>query len=298
MNEKNGVYAEFSEAQRNIVAIAKKTFKDYFPYVILVADILFTILTRLFSAGFQNVFTAAYFISLASNVMAVMFCYTTFVPYGYRKEKLDMPEYGATYKTWMELSRRVRSGLSDTFRTYCRTVAQYERDEKRRMIIENNTMLPWNAYNERYKGLKKTDIDALVKTGELTEDEARAIRKASRVRQREINPVHALSGVRSTHATDAIRADYNRNALSILFKPASMVALSVITSAFVGTWVGVSDLSVVYSMVYSALLIIIASVTGYSKGASNAHVDLDMIKVRALFLEGFFEKNAIAGKTT
>lgn len=298
-DEKNGVYAEFSEAQRKVASFARKTLKDYFPYVILVADILFTVMTRLFRAGFQNVFSPAYFIALASNVMAVMFCYTTFVPYGYRREKLDMPEFANTYTAWMTLSRRVRNGCSELFTAYCRRVAEEERDERRRMLIENKTMIPWSLYLERYKDMKEKELACLVKTGELSADEAAIIRKTNRrIRLHAVNPIHALSGVRSSHATDAIRADVNRNALSIVFKPVTMVLLSIVTTAFVGTWVGVSDLSVIYSMVYSALLIIIASVTGYSKGASNAHADLDMIKVRLLFLETFFEKNAAAGKNS
>lgn len=295
--QKNGVYAEFSEAQRKLVTLTKKTVKDYFPYVMLVADILFTVMTRLFTAGFQNVFTPSYFIALISNVMAVMFCYTTFVPYGHRREKIDMPEYGSTYRAWMELSRRVRSGLSEAFTAYCRRVAEEEREDARRMLIENKTMIPWAVYVERYRDMKPSKLASLAKTGELTKAEAAVIRKAnSRVKLREVNPVHALSGVRATRATDAIRADCNRNILAILFKPVSMVLISIVTTAFVGTWVGVSDLSVIYSMVYSAILIIIASVTGYSKGAANAHADLDMIKIRLLFLETFFEKNAAEGK--
>ncbi|MBQ7314407.1 MAG: hypothetical protein IJW83_00140 [Clostridia bacterium] len=296
-NKNQSVYEDFSETSRTAMSIAKKTVKDYFPFFIMIVDIVFTVLTKFYRTGFDALFSASYFIELASNIMAVMFCYSAFVPYAYDKEKQLMTEYGDTYRQWMGISRRVRHGLNAVFGRYCREKDEEDRTNIRRAFIENHTMIPWAVYLERYAHTKPGMLRAMIRTGELSAGEAKAIKRANRqIKMRATDPVHILCGARPKRNANATR-DVNRNGIAIAMKPVSMILLSVIVTAFSGEYVGLESFSVIYSMIYSVILIIVASFTGYSKGASNARADLDVMKIRVLYLESFFEaKRAIIEK--
>lgn len=284
MNEELTNYAH---KKQELSAFAKKTFRDYYPYFILVFDILFTVASKLFTASLVDFFTADYFINLVTTVATTMLCYSTFLPYGYSTERL-LPEYSASYTRWVELSRKVRNGMTEEFILYCKASVDRERENRRRAIVENNTLISFAVYAENYARLSSKQLKALYREGKLQKNEYRAFLRAnSRLRVKPINPILALSGTKTAEMNDAMRHGGNRNAISIASRPFAMVATSVIFSAFAGRFTGLNSFSAFFAMLYTILMIILSSVLGYSKGSDNAKKELDLVKVRIIFLETF-----------
>ena len=61
---------------------------------------------------------------------------------------------------------------------------------------------------------------------------------------------------------------------------------------FRGAFIGVTDTAVICDIIYIALMIIIASYTGYSAGVTSARREFDKIKGRVFFLEDFLKNKA------
>lgn len=290
MNEKDSLtdfYSQYSETQRKTTEAVVKFVKNCYPYLILLLNVAVLVGSKLFKAWVENPFTPDFFISLATNLLTTMFCYSCFIKYG---EKTEMKNSAliADWKKWETLSAEVRGHRNEEFSKYCRDQVELERAERRNAIISNNTMISPSIYEDKYRKLNTKQIKALVKRGEITKGEAFYIIRANDAHNvKPINPILILSGVKMHHTNDVGRDNYSYSTLSILGKPVVTFLITAAVTMFRGTWIGIGDASAVFDMLYSIILMVISSIMGYSSGANAAYKEHDRIKGRIYFLEKF-----------
>ncbi len=281
-------YSTVANAQNKFTQAVVKFTKDFFPFLILILNILLSLGSKLFKTWLENPFTPDFFISLGTNILATMFCYICFIKYGEDNEKMCSDTYRINVNKWSEMSGIVRSKYSDKFIEYCKRLVDEERDERRHSYIANYTMISVETYEKEYKHKSKAEIKRLVEEGKLSPNEAKYINKANATHKvKPINPILILCGVQTKNINDVGRTGLSNSVVSILSRPLSTFVITACLTMFNGTWVGIGDASAVFDMIYSVLMIVVASFAGYSSGATTAKQTHDKIKGRIYFLERF-----------
>ena len=281
-------YSTVANAQNKFTQAVVKFTKDFFPFLILFLNVLLTLGSKLFKTWLENPFTPDFFISLGTNILTTMFCYVCFIKYGEDNEKLCSDTYSINVNKWSEMSGIVRSKYSDKFIAYCKDLVNEERDERRHSYIANYTMISVETYEKEYKHKSKAEIKTLVEEGKLSPNEAKYINKANATHKvKPINPILILCGVQTKNINDVGRTGLSNSFISIISRPLSTFAITACVTMFKGTWVGIGDASAIFDMIYSVLMIVVASFAGYSSGATTAKQTHDKIKGRIYFLERF-----------
>ena len=286
MNDMNNALESFSTAKSKATAALGNWVREFFPYLILILNVVVTVVSRLFIVELVNPFSADFFITLGNNLLSTTFCYACFTTYGERYTQGTLSAYSANKKTWGEISARVRKRI-DEFVEYCREESKKEREERQRAMICNNTLLDYAEYREKYCRLTRREIRKLVREGSLSRYTARFVIKANNIRVKPIKPLLILCGVQIDHLNEAGRDGIKHSTLSVISRPAIVFVTSTMISMISGKWFGISDPSVIYDMIILALLIIISSVLGFSAGAESAKREHDKIKARIFFLEKY-----------
>ena len=292
----NQLYATINTSQERVKSRIKDFIMQNLIFIVLFFNIVLNIVSKLYNIGFQNPFSVEFFLNLSVSIATSMLTYALFIPFGKNNEKLANPSYKANVSFWGELSDLVRSGYNSLFGAFCKAQLDVEREDKKRAIICNNTLISYEEYLENYKGKTKLYIKTLVNQGKLTRKEARAINRANgnaffnHTKVRPINPVLILSGVRKSQLNDCGRADGSYAMNRLFSRPfvifATNVLINTITTSFAG-----GAANAIFDMFLSVLLIVMASVCGYSTGVTSVRRDNDNIKNRILFLSLFCEKN-------
>ena len=287
-------YTAAANAQSKTTAAIVGWVREFFPYLILILNVLFTIITRLFSAELQNPFSAEFFISLGNNLLSTSFCYICFISYGDRCTKASNTAFSNNLKRWSELSASVRTS-SDEFVDYCRKESEKEREERRTAYIVNNTLISAEKYMKEYRGMNNRQIRSLAREGKITASEAYFIRKANSVKVKPINPLLILCGVNVAHLNEAGRQGMKYSTMSVILRPLIVFGSNALISMITGRWLGFSDPSVIFDMMFLTLLIVLSSVLGYSAGAENARREHDKVKARIFFLEKYNQTEKTQG---
>ena len=281
-------YNKFASEQNKAMQFITAIVRDSLPFLILLINIVASVLMSLFDPSLQNPFSADFFIKLFMNMLTTMVCYSCFVSYGEKNEKLSSEAYANNVKKWGDMSGKVRQNYSDKFMAYCRKQVEMEREEIRHFYILNYTMLALEEYESKYKKLSEDEIDKLVLKGELHRKEAKYIKKANKARYlKPINPILILCGVNKMNLNDVGRDGMNAATAAIVTRPVLMFALSTIGAMLGATWKGIDSASAVFNIIYSVLMIVIASITGYSAGADAGRKEHGKIKARIFFLERY-----------
>lgn len=293
MDEMNNAYSGIAHTSSDFKERMIRTVRDNFAFIILVFNILLRIALELFDASVSNPFTVDFFIKLGTDIATTMFCYVCFISYGAKMEKSTLQAYRNNAALWAQLSEGVRKSHNEAFSEFCRVCAEEEREERRKAIIQNNTMVPYDRFEKEYRGKSKKDIAALVKDGTLDRIDAYYVNKANGViRVKPINPLLILCGVKATSLNDVGRDGISPSTISALSRPVSMFVLSAIIEMLHGAWRGISTGEEVYNMLLSVLMIVISSVVGYSAGVNAARKEHDKIKGRIFFLEKFNQRRS------
>ena len=79
-----------------------------------------------------------------------------------------------------------------------------------------------------------------------------------------------LCGIKVSSLNYAERDGLSPSTISALSRPVSMFILSACIEMLHGAWRGISTGEEIYNMMFSVLMIIIASVMGYSAGVNSA----------------------------
>jgi hypothetical protein len=281
-------YNDFSNKQSRAVALITAVIRDSLPFLILLLNIVVAVLTELYDPELQNPFTLKFFIELFMNTLTTMVCYSCFVKYGEKNEKLGSEAYSKNLAKWGAMSGEVRSHYSDDFIVYCRKQVEKEREDTRHFYILNHTMLTIEEYESKYRSLHEEDIDKLVARGALHRKEAMYIKLANKTGNlKPINPLIILCGVNKMSINDVGRDGMNAATMAILTRPLYMFALTAILSMLNGTPRGIDGASAIFDIVYSVMMIVVASITGFSAGAEAGRKEHDKIKGRIFFLERY-----------
>lgn len=281
-------YNDFSNKQNKAMQLITNVIRDSLPFLILLLNIVVAVMTRLFNTDLQNPFTIDFFIELFTNTLTTMVCYSCFVKYGEKNEKLSSEAYASNLERWKKMSGEVRSQSSDKFIKYCRKQVEIEREDIRHFYILNHTMITLEEYESKYKRLHDEEIDKLVEKGALHPKEAKYIKRANKTRYlKPINPLLILCGVNKLNLNDVGRDGMNAATVAIITRPVYMFLLTTVVTMFSGYWKGLDGASAVFDIIYSVMMIVIASITGYSAGADAGRKEHDKIKGRIFFLERY-----------
>ena len=291
MEDKN-LFSDVNAEKNRIADTIKRTAKNYLPYILLIVNIAFRIVLRLYDTSVVNPFTPVFVLDAITSVISTMFCYIVFIPLGEENERLNSPSYKPNCVRWGDLSAKIRTkGLLESFRKYCQAQLEIERREMKAVIIGNNTTFSFEEYTERFSHLSKAELKSLYEKGDLCKEEYKAIKKCNgKIKVKPINSVLILSGVAKANYNDAGRDESNFVLKWLAKKPMAIVALSVLFNAISATFIGLSGFSVIYEMVIDSLFIIFASFVGYGAGEQAIRDKDDKIKNRILFIESFLEK--------
>lgn len=267
-------------------------------FIVLIFNIVLEIVSKLYRIGFKNPFSVEFFLELSVSITTSMICYICFIPFGKSDEKKNNPSFFSNIDLWGELSDAVRNGFNNLFRLFCIEQLEIEREDKRRALIGNNTLISYEDYMEKYRGKSKKQINDLVLSGELSSNEAKAINQANGnsrinyVKVKPINPVIILSGVKKTQINDAGRVDSSYTISWLFSRPfvifITNALINAITTYFIGSWQ-----NAIFDMLLSVLMVILASACGYSAGVTSIRKENDKVKSRILFLSLFTEKHSI-----
>jgi hypothetical protein len=149
-------------------------------------------------------------------------------------------------------------------------------------------MITLEEYESKYKRLHDEEIDKLVEKGALHRKEAKYIKRANKTRYlKPINPLLILCGVNKLNLNDVGRDGMNAATVAIITRPVYMFLLTTVVTMFSGYWKGLDGASAVFDIIYSVMMIVIASITGYSAGADAGRKEHDKIKGRIFFLERY-----------
>lgn len=281
-------YNDFANKQNKAMQVITTVVRDSLPFLILLLNVVVAVLTRLFNPEVQNPFSADFFIELFTNMLTTMVCYSCFVKYGEKNEKLSSTAYASNVKRWSDMSGEVRNHSSDKFIAYCRRQVEIEREDIRHFYILNHTMITIEEYESKYKRLSDEEIDKLVGKGELHRKEAKYLKRANKTRYlKPINPLLILCGVNKMNINDVGRDGVDAATMAIITRPVYMFLLTTVVTMFRGgEWMH-NGASVVFDIIYAVLMIVIASITGYSAGADAGRKEHDKIKGRIFFLERY-----------
>lgn len=281
-------YEKVAAEQSKVMQVVTTIAKESLPFIILLINVVVSIVFSLYDPSLKNPWTPDFFVRLLTNILSTMLCYSCFVSYGEKNAKMGSEAYAKNLKRWSEISNTVRNGSSTSFMEYCRKQVEIERAELRHYYILNYTMITIEEYEEKYKKLSDEAIDKLVASGELHKREAKYLKKANKPRYlKPINPILILCGVNKLNLNDVGRDGMSASAMSIAMRPAFMFAVSTLGAMLSATWKGIDSASAVFHIVWSVLMIILASITGYTSGTDAGNKEHDKIKARIFFLERY-----------
>ncbi len=275
----------------------KKAVVDFFPYLLMLANILFMVLNALFSVSLKNPFTPDNISKTLMNCATSTLAYACFVGYGDRTTKKNMQNYQHNLKVWGETSDRIRRGsFFEAFLVYCKTAVEEERAEKRIAIVVNNTRISLRDYTEIYSKMSNSELRQQVKDGVISAHDAKYIRRANgNIKVKPINPLLLLCGSKAENLNDAGRAQDASAIKSIVGRPLTVIISSIIVESVFCVFGGWS-MATLYNMCAYAFLIFVSSFLGYEKGASNARRTNEAVLNRIVFLERFEKKHASEAK--
>ena len=290
-------FDKYDEASNAFTEKVKKVVVDFFPYLLMLINILFMVMNALFTVSLKNPFTPDNISKTLMNCATSTLAYACFVGYGDRTTKNNMQNYQHNLKVWGETSDRIRRGsFFEAFLVYCKTAVEEERAEKRIAIVVNNTRISLRDYTELYAKMSNSELRQQVRDGVISAHDAKYIRKANgNIRVRPINPLLLLCGSKAENLNDAGRAQDASAIKSIVGRPLTVIISSIIVESVFCVFGGWS-MATLYNMCAYAFLIFVSCFLGYEKGASNARKTNEAVLNRIVFLERFEKKHATEEK--
>ena len=287
-------YNKMATEQNKVMQTVTSFIKEAFPFLILIVNILVAVVLSLYDPTLKNPWGPEFFVRLFTNIVSTMVCYSCFVNFGEKNEKMTSTAYAENVRRWGIMSGRIRQNYSEKFMAYCRKQVEIEREELRHYYILNNTMITIEEYETRFKKLSDEQVDKLVASGEIHKKEAKYIKKANEVRYlKPINPILILCGVNKMSLNDVGRDGMRASLKAIAMRPALMFVISTVGAMLGATWKGIDSASAVFNIVWSVLMIVFASYTGYTTGVDSGRKEMDKIKARIFFLERFNAEEGI-----
>lgn len=291
-------FDKYDNAQSGFFERTRMLIAEFTPYIILLINVIFMVISNLFTVGFRSPLSDGFIIALMLNCTTSTLSYGSFVIYKETAaKKSNLGGYLDNCSLWAKISARIRSNddFSDFIR-YCEEQEDNEREEIRRSYISNHTRLSLSEFEKTYRSKSRKDLISLVKDGKLTRREVHYILKAQRhIRVKPIKPLLILSGTKVSSFNDAGRDDVS-TVRSIAARPLTMIIGSLTVASINCVYSGIADGSALYAMFCSAFLIFFSALLGYTKGSSNIKRKNELVTVRIMYLERY-EKQKKTAKT-
>lgn len=290
--ENNNIWGMASDAQNQVIEKVRKGLQKYLIFIVLIFVIALQIVVRLYKFGFQNAFTEEFFANFTLDTISTTVAYICFYPFGRNGEQLRSLTFIDNFNLWSQLSDIVRTGYLIMFNAFCSKQVDEEREETKKFIISNCTIIPYDVYKSEYEGKSKSDLKALLNNGTITKDDYKAIIKANRVRIKPINALVILSGAKRTSINDAGRTEGSLMWLKAILRPSVAIIVAAITNSIKAFYIG-NGWEMLIQIMLSVLSICIAAISGYSSGGNEFKAYESKVKSRVVFISLFFEKNNI-----
>lgn len=259
--------------------------QKYFIFIVLLFNIAFEVVARFYKFGTQAL-TPDFFVNYFITTFTSMLCFICFVPLAKNDEMRRSITYKPLVEEWNKLSTKVREGFGKLFAEFCKTRVEEERQDTKKFILANNTMIGFDEYKEKYETKSKKELKQLYINNELSKEDYKAILKCNRVKVKPINPLIVLNGAKKITVNDAGRGSNYYALIKILQRPFVILISSFIINTITTTFIG-GNQDVVLNVMISLLRIVIASVCGYRTGVNDFKYEQDMIGAKVLFLSLF-----------
>lgn len=291
MDNKDNFFDKIDEGQKKALSKTKTFINDNLVFLLLIFVIAVQIVSKLYTVDSRNIFELSFFLDLSVSTSYTVLVYLVYAPLGTKKEALRSESFHTNVKRWATLSEHIRNGLSDAFSLFCKKREDDERIDKRREIIQNNTMIDFKEYLHTFLPMPQKELKALYKSKKLTHEEYKAIKRANRVHKvAPINPLLVLCGVEGMTLNDAGRNSSTGFERWIVTRPVVIPLTNIVFNSIKPTFIGLNNADAVYVMLLSCLGTIIAAYTGYSRGVARQKKRNDIIKNRIFFIEIFMEE--------
>lgn len=294
----NNLFGTVEEHKSEAVKKIKNGIQKYLIFFVLLFNILLEIVSKLYTFGLHNPFSAEFVLNVSLSMVTTVVCYLSFIPFGRYDERKRNLEYEDINNDWKNLSKTVRLGFLSLFDTFCKDQVTAERNDAKRHLLENNTVIPFEEYKEKYEGMTKKELKALYKRGLLSKKDFKALKRANGyglfnpTKIKAINPVIILAGTSKSSLNDAGRSNSSTIPRKLGLKLALVLVASLVLNSIKTQFVGGGE-GVILDMIFSVAQIVVASIGGYSVGVDDFKFTVDKINSRVIFLSLFCEKNKI-----
>ena len=238
--------------------------QKYLIFIVLLFNISFEVIARFYRFGVQAI-TPDFFINYFVTTFTSMLCFICFIPLGRNDELRRSLTYKPLIEEWSKLSQKVREGFGKLFDNFCKVRVEEERQDSKRFILANYTMIEFDEYKSKYETKSKKELKQLYTNNELSKEEYKAILKCNRVKVKPINPLIVLNGAKKITVNDAGRGNNSYAFFKVLQRPVVILISSFIINTITTTFTGGSH-DVILNVMLSVLRIVIASVCGYRTG--------------------------------
>lgn len=299
----NNLFSIADEKKAVVVNVIKTGVQRYLIFFVLLFNVALEVVSKLYTFGVHNPFSAEFILNVSVTMVTTIVCYLCFIPFGRHDETKRNIDFKDINQTWKELSNKIRMGYLHLFDGFCKDQVCVEREDIKKHILENNTVIPYSVYKDKYEGLKKKDVKKFYERGEISKKDYKAILRANGygwfnpTKIKPINPVIILAGTQKASLNDAGRSNSSTIPRRLGIKLALVLVVSVVLNSIKTQFIGGGE-GVILDMIFSVFQIIIAAVGGYSVGVDDFKFTVDKINSRIIFISLFCEKNNISQKET
>lgn len=281
-----------SNATASIEEKIMRFFKSSMAYIVLAISIALTVVKSLFSFGISNPFASPQFwIDLGGNILTTIATYAAFCIHGSEEFKATNQPYLTNLKAWGEYSARIRKECPSEFLRYCLEYAKNCAEQARKNRFERVSLIPWEMAVKDYIPMLEKDLKAKVASGDLSASDYKAIMKAKKpVKPPKISATAILCGSDSVSIDKIADAHRNYVAQSIILRPFTMLLFSAGFAMVTPVFNGVSSADIIFSIISSAFMIMVAAVSGNTSGNNGARREAADIKAKIYFLDTFSAK--------
>ena len=294
----NNLFGAVEEQKSEAVKKIKNGIQKYLIFFVLLFNILLEVVSKLYTFGLHNPFSAEFVLSVSLSTVTTVVCYLSFIPFGRYDERKRNLDYEDINSTWKNLSTTVRLGFLSLFEIFCKDQVTAERNDAKRYLLENNTVIPFETYKEKYEGMTKKELKALYKSGLISKNDFKTLMRANGyglfnpTKIKAINPVIILAGTSKSSLNDAGRSNSSTIPRKLILRLALSLVVTVVLNSFKARFAGGGE-GVILDMIFSVAQIVVASIGGYSVGVDDFKFTVDKINSRVIFLSLFCEKNKI-----
>lgn len=288
----NNIFRTTNDATNSVVEKIKQGVQKYLIFFVLIFNVVVSVVSKIYRLGLQNPFTEGFIVDFMITTSTSMLCYLSFIPLGRQDELIRSETFTTVIDTWNDLSDKVRNAFLYPFEAFCHDQVGVEREEKKKLIISNKTIITYEDYKSKYENKSFWQLLKLQKEGKISKKERKAIAQANRVSVKPIQPLLILQEAQETHFNDAGRKNNNYARKQAVKKPFVIFAFSLAINAITTSMVTI-DSTLIIDMLLSLFSIVVASYGGYSTGVNDFIYKENKIKAKIVFLKLFFEKEKI-----